>query len=309
VQTGGGTPPLITGFRAYVARNTRFFTSHSSEEIDRFFDYYKEYETRLAVLLSEYYTYRGDPTLTVGENLASAERDVKQIKNVSLPAQRALMPQAELAPLVFIDCGPDNCEKAKDNALMWRTEPTYRSSKDITADGNFSKCTIYAAGDNPNCRLDTKKRFNGYAEDWRPPLMSEAKQLFANHTGDTIPWMNKAGVGFKPAIRFPGYDPSALTYPVSLWVRDGWRIDVPGGRLLDQYTITTQQLTLEARGGGALKDPAEIHSWIANHFSCRVGNTHRELPSVPSCSEPNRSTGGFILWQRPTTKAERNKYW
>ena len=254
-QLPNGEPPLITGVRGSVARNTRFFTSKSSDEIDRFFDYYKDYETRLAVLLSEYYS--------LNNKLPTAKNRVEQIRDVYLPDQRKLMPDADLDPSVFIDCGPKNCDQAASGALMYRTEPTYRSSKDVTGEGNYSKCTFYNGLDKPDCRLDAKRRFPGYADEWRPPLMSQAMQLFDGHAGDAVSWLNKAGVSFKPAARFPGYDPAALTYPAMLWTRDGWSFDIPGGRLYTgiHYTIIARPLALESRAGA----PEQRHRGTVGH--------------------------------------------
>jgi hypothetical protein len=120
VQIPGGAEPLITGFRDKVARDTRFFSNASSQEIDHFFDFYKEYEVRAATLLSELNTYSG--------KLDTAKQTVEKVDDDFLPQQRKLMPKYDIDPGVFIDCGPPHCDKpgeAIGRPFMWRIKPEF----------------------------------------------------------------------------------------------------------------------------------------------------------------------------------------
>ena len=108
------------------SRDTRFFTNASSQEIDHFFDFYKEYQVRAATLLSELNTYSG--------KFDTAKQTVEKVDDDFLPQQRKLMPKYDIDPGVFIDCGPAKCDKPGDaigRPFMWRIEPQFALAKDL----------------------------------------------------------------------------------------------------------------------------------------------------------------------------------
>jgi hypothetical protein len=105
-----GNPSLLAGVRRKIGAE-RFFTSKSSERIRQFFRYYEWEETRLAIILSEFYNLENRPAVAIST--------VKQIKDEYLPAQRKELPPRDLDKSVFIDT------KSK---LMWEIHPRFESA-------------------------------------------------------------------------------------------------------------------------------------------------------------------------------------
>ncbi len=286
-QQPEGAPPLLPGVRRKIG-GERFFTSANSERLRRFFTYYEWRQTALATVLSEYHTYN--------EFAHTAGRRVREIQD-NLKEQRQYLPPKYLGdePLrgqVFID---------STTKQMWGVNPTYQNSRDITGYGTFSFCgsrhppPAVSANDYPTCRLNATNQFAGYS-GWRAPITAEAKKLFANHPGDALSWLKTMGVNF--------YNEG---FPISLWLRDGWRTE---SVVIGYKNLWTQQLVLRPGEGGPYKDPQENFNTLVAQRCKVAGNAYGnnpQLPAVPSCASPATRTDGYILWVRDTTLAERTQ--
>jgi hypothetical protein len=315
-------PALLTQLRRRIA-GEKFLTTEKSARIREFFRYYQWAQVRLATVLTEYYMLGGPCTWSPPANYCDkskpaeadpgrAEDRVAAIKaNIELQRVAAGLPKKYLdeAPLegrVFID--------VKSN-FMWGIEPTYRSSAQITRYGSFRGCGVrkqdYPEG--PTCRLDARDRFAGY--DWVVPSMAEAKTLFNGRDGDPISWLKTAGVTFnnRNGTRFPGYRPNQLSSQVALWMRDGWSLGVPSrSTIFDDYTRDLDDVILELadRDGRPYGSPQEFQRPVG--FFCPVHQSlspYYPIYNAPDCKRPNESVGGFILWVRSTTAADREDYY
>ena len=319
----GGTPDkpqevsaLLPGLREQVGAG-RFLTSDSGPRIRSFFAYYEWWQTRLAALLTEYYTLGGPCATTTPPDYcekppapdpARAADRINDIKD-NLAVQRQYLPRTHLdsEPLkpkqLFID---------RTTKLMWGVEPTYRNAKDVMQNGTFSGCAVYSHPPiQPDlCQIDARNvtsapflisdRYN-----FRAATAAEVNNLFANHTGDTLSWLKTAGVSFEDSARFPGYEPNKLAYRVALWSRDGWWVatrlhEIKARMAVLQYGTARPAFTTS----DALKDP----EWITPEIARRCQISNNRVSAVPSCAEPLTSRGGFILWVRPTSALEQQMY-
>lgn len=315
-------PALLTQLRRRIA-GEKFLTAEKSAQIREFFRYYQWAQVRLATVLTEYYMLGGpcawSPPANYCDKSKPAEADpvraadrVTAIKaNIELQRQAAGLPKDYLdeAPLegrVFIDM--------KSN-LMWGLEPAYRSSAQITRYGSFRGCGVrkqdYPEG--PTCRLDARDRFAGY--DWVVPSMANAKTLFNGSEGNPISWLKTAGVTFnnRNGTRFPGYRPNQLSSQVALWLRDGWGLTPPSrSTIFDDYTRGIDDVILELadRDGNPYGRPQEFERPVG--YFCPIHQSldpYYPIYNAPDCKRPNESVGGFILWVRTTSAADRENYY
>ena len=318
-------PALLTQLRRKIA-GEKFLTAEKSARIRQFFKYYEWAQVRLATVLTEYYMLGGPCTWSPPANycdnpappkapepdLGRAEDRVSAIEaNIELQRQAAGLPKKYLdeAPLrdrVFID--------VKSN-YMWGIEPVFRSSAQITRYGNFRGCGVSKRDypESATCRLDAKDQFAGY--NWVVPSMAEARTLFAGSDGNPISWLRTAGVTFDNGNgwRFPGYRPKQLSSQVALWLRDGWSLGTPSRTtIFDSYTRDIDDVILELadRDGNPYGRPQETQRPAA--FFCPVHQSlspYYPIYNAPDCKRPNESVGGFILWVRATTAADRTDYY
>ncbi|HEX6116130.1 MAG TPA: hypothetical protein VFY99_03450 [Solirubrobacterales bacterium] len=273
-----GAPALLPGVRRKIGAE-RFFTADSSRRIRSFFGYYEWWQTRLADLQSEYHTLNGETSTAI--------QRVREIKDEFLPLQRRVLPARRLDPSVFID--------TKTN-LMWGVTPLYRSSAQIPQYG-FTDCQANFLGVK-RCNLNAKTQFAGYS-DWTLATESQAKGLFDDRGGvDPVAWLERAGLRFNGS---PGWNPAQLEQRLSLWLRDKFSV-VERGTIFRHETIDAQLLVLQpGRGWERDINPPGLHSQSVAE-NCTVANP-------PACKSPNQRAGGFFLWVRPTTAAERGQYW
>jgi hypothetical protein len=325
VQKGGTpekpqeVPALLPGLREQIGRG-RFLTSESGPRIRRFFSYYEWWQTRLAALLTEYYTLGGLCATTTPPDYcekppkpdpARARDRINEIKD-NLAVQRQYLPRTYLdseplkAGQVFID---------RTTKLMWGVEPEYRSSKDIMRDGTFSGCAVYSLSPiQPGlCQIDAREVtpapfLIADRYDFRAATFAELNKLFADHTGDTLSWLKTAGVSFEDprGTRFPGYEPNKLAYRVALWSRDGWWVEPRLNEMKARMAVLQYGTARPAfTTSGPLKDPDWLTPEIARR--CPLDN-HYRVPARPNCAEPLTSRGGFILWVRATSATEQQMY-
>ena len=313
-------PALIPALRRTVAAE-RFLTAAVAQRMRAFFEYYEWWQTRLAAVLSEYYVLGGpcawsdawvSPQKCKPDTVTAKDR-ISEIKS-NIDAQRALagMPRKSLGQepfqgRVFIDT---------KNDLMWDFEPTYRSSAKITQYGAFHECGMsvidYPHG--PGCQLAAQDQFAGRA-DWFAPLKRQAKSLFDGQQGDSIAWMRSIGVTFNNTAntRFPGYGGAKLASRAALWLRDTWHIGPPTRpTIFDKYTRDLQAdlLELSDRDGTPYRNPQLNGRVVARE--CPVHQSlipYYPIFSKPDCRNPDQSVGGFILWVRGVTAAERADYY
>jgi hypothetical protein len=349
VQIPGGAEPLITGFRNKVARDTRFFTNASSQEIDHFFDFYKEYQVRAAMLLSEINTYSG--------KLDTAKQTVEQVDDDFLPQQRKLMPKYDLNPGVFIDCGPANCDKPGDSIgkpFMWRIEPQFAAGSDIRLlipgqppPDCFAGCSWGGSGfycDKPtapnffnmkfnklidDCELghlvapQTGPGFDNHlppalqgtgnqgANDWVIPAWNMQEDLITSVKGQApIDFLKKRGVTFNQTC-----SKGKCRFPSYPCQADGCD---PGNALTHPIALWTRN-TFDMKkynSAGTFQgnfDRMKIYSRLyvlgPNNYDRMQVADCNLNPHPTSCKDRSYNTGGFILWVRNTTAQERGWYW
>jgi hypothetical protein len=216
---------------------------------------------------------------------------VREIKDDFLPKQRDALPKRDLDPQVFIDTR---------TSLMWGVQPAYRSAAQIPQYGTFTGCPKNFLGVQ-SCQLDAKTSFAGFP-DWRVPTADQATRLFDGRLGtEPVEWLKTAGVRFDPS----SWNPAKLEQRLSLWVRDKFTVTEHRGRYIWDPTtesISAQLLVLDpGRGWEREIKPPQLRTQ-----SVAEGCT---IARAPSCKSPRDRTGGFIIWVRPTTQAERGQYW
>ena len=300
----GALPPLITGFRAKVGRSSRFFTHESSQEIDRFFEYYKGYEARLAELQAEYYTLRGDPQLTPAQNLVTAKDRVQIIKKVFLPAQKRLMPEADMDPRIFIDT---NNQTDRDKMNLWATRTSARAGTQILEDGLLQKTNAQCGVDfyigSDSCRTELVNRPHfvpGLGTDIFPP---------GYFPGPQFPWYIPTYqqvtdvLGPDPLARLDALgvrnDGAPLKAGSKLWLRDRFYL-VRQDRTVDNVEISARELVLKATGGGSRAEWEE--------FVVAERCTRNLYPSCPT-RQIRWGTTGLILWSFGRAYAISDLYW
>lgn len=297
-------PALLNALRRKIA-DDRFLTANNQARIRDFFKYYEWWQTRLAALLSEYYMLGGPCAWTnPPAHCAKPPKPERgSAKDAVQNIQDNLIVQRQYLPPAYLDSLPPDEQSFIDSKtkLRWLVDPTYRSSKNITAWGNFSRCRYVYAGpySSPNCRLDAP--LGADAQGLRVPTLAEAQKLFENHTGNAVSWLKTADVTFDDpkGTRFPGYAPDMLKYRVALWLRDGWQIG--------DESLFAHQLVLEPAAGGPFQDPKvsppppgrpNDGHYSEVGYECKGTRNGSEfvMAAVPSCARWAEKGGGFILW-------------
>jgi hypothetical protein len=310
---------LLPQLRRDIA-GERFLTPKSSATIREFFNYYEWWQVRLGAVLSEYYMLGGpcawtsppkgckeppkpDP-VTVKERIEAIKDDIETQRRVAgLPAK--YLDQTPLLGKVFIDT---------HSSLMWGIEPAFRTYARALEYGIFSGCGVqphkYREGD--TCNLDAHNQFAGYS-NWGVPTLEYAQGLLARRgSANPIAWLTTVDVTFNNpgGVRFPGY---VTSRPIYLWVRDGWTLSAPQrGSIFDKYTRTiyANMVMLATSVGNPLASPEVISKAIGN--MCAVHQSlspYYPIYRKPECNIPGQSEGGFVLWVRFTSAAERKDYY
>jgi hypothetical protein len=312
-------PPLLPQLRRSIA-GEKFLTAERSAKIRDFFKYYEWWQVRLATVLSEYYMLGGPCAWTnpppdcekppkpdrarAKDRIGAIQTNIERQRQVAgLPAK--YLDQEPLRGQVFID--------TKSN-YMWGVEPTYRSAAQITRTGNFSKCGVSTITwpFSENCQLNATNQFAGYS-NWVVPLKDQALSLFNGQKGDALSWLGQAGVSFVPAGRFPGYGGGFLAVRFGLLLRDRWSLSAPHRTtIFENYTraIDGDVLALQYSKGGPLDQPEIFAEKVADY--CPVHQSlipYYPIYNAPDCKDPQKSAGGFILWIRGVTAADRRDYY
>jgi hypothetical protein len=309
-QNPGSRLALLPQLRRNIA-GERFLTAKKSAQIRDFFKYYSWWQVRLAAVLSEYYMLGGPCATATPPNTCdkppkpdprSAKKRVEEIAaNIEKQRQVAGLPAKYLdeAPLdkkVFIDT---------KTGMMWGTNPGFVSSKDIVGYGTWSGCSS-TEGFRPNCELQVTEHFAGYrgtppqcAQDstcWRAPQPAEAQGLFDDHHGIAVKWLEE-----NADVSFDGYGGTArLKWRVALWLRNLWAVNLTHTQLSATMVALEDSLKSQQEGRGVkYKDPRTVHAVVGTH--CNLDRR--------SCGQPDGTVGGFILWVRGTTAAERADYY
>jgi hypothetical protein len=320
----GGTPEkpqevsaLLPGLREQVGAG-RFLTSESGPRIRSFFAYYEWWQTRLAALLTEYYTLGGPCATTTPPDYCAKppEPDPARARDRINDIKDNLAVQRQYLPRTYLDSEPLKAKQLfidRTTKLMWGVEPTYRNAKDVMQNGIFSGCAVFSHPPiQPDlCQIDARNVTPapfviGDRYNFRAATTAEVNNLFANHTGDTLSWLKTAGVSFEDSTRFPGYEPDKLAYRVALWSRDGWWVEPRLHEMRTRMAVLQYGTARPAfTTSGPLKDPDWLTPEIARR--CQMSTSYR-VSAVPNCAEPLTSRGGFILWVRPVSALEQQMY-